>query len=207
MKSRERIISAAIPVFAKKGRHGAHMEEIANMAHINKAMIYYIFHNKDDLYFEVLKFVMGKTWESFSPIPDEDAKTVEDYKNAISGYITNQITFFYKNRDYTKVLVNAMSDGTDEISQVIEYFKETHNANNVGTHLKKLIENGKKAELIRDIDTNQLIISMVGMVIIYFFSDSLLVSLNMELEDEEGFMKTRLASIVDIVMNGIMTGK
>ena len=63
MKSRDRIINAAIPVFASKGSHGAHMEEIANTAHINKAMIYYIFHSKDDLYFEVLKHILNQAYQ------------------------------------------------------------------------------------------------------------------------------------------------
>lgn len=72
MKTRDRILNAAIPVFARKGRHGAHMEEIAALAHINKAMIYYIFHNKDELYLEVLKFVFNETSFSISRLTEND---------------------------------------------------------------------------------------------------------------------------------------
>ena len=67
MKSRDKILQAAIPVFAGKGRHGAHMEEIAAHARINKAMIYYIFHSKDELYFEVLKHILTQAWHAFNP--------------------------------------------------------------------------------------------------------------------------------------------
>ena len=38
MKTRERIIEAAIPVFASKGRHGAHMEEIANKGNVHLSL-------------------------------------------------------------------------------------------------------------------------------------------------------------------------
>jgi AcrR family transcriptional regulator len=42
----ERILSAAKLVFVKKGMAGARMQDIANEAGINKAMLHYYFRNK-----------------------------------------------------------------------------------------------------------------------------------------------------------------
>ncbi|HPS87105.1 MAG TPA: TetR/AcrR family transcriptional regulator, partial [Spirochaetota bacterium] len=126
MKSRDRILDAAIPVFARKGRHGAHMEEIAALAHINKAMIYYIFHNKDELYLEVLKFVFNETSFSISGITDEDADSRKGYAKVFSDFISSQISFFAENRNYTKIMVDAMSSGAEEMPLAIEFFKNNH---------------------------------------------------------------------------------
>ncbi|MCK4966429.1 helix-turn-helix transcriptional regulator, partial [bacterium] len=38
--TKEKIIQAAVEVFAEKGKHGARMEEIAGRAGVNKSMLY-----------------------------------------------------------------------------------------------------------------------------------------------------------------------
>lgn len=204
MKSRDRILSAAIPVFARKGRHGAHMEEIAALAHINKAMIYYIFHNKDELYLEVLKFVFNEASFSISGIPDEDAGNRKEYARVFSDFISSQISFFAENRNYTKIMVDAMSSGAEEMPQVIQFFKDNHGGNDPTSRLRVIIEKGKKEKFIRSIDTDQLIISMIGMVIIYFFSQSITISLDIEVKDEKKFLEERKESIIDLVLNSIL---
>ncbi|HNX23592.1 MAG TPA: TetR/AcrR family transcriptional regulator, partial [Spirochaetota bacterium] len=204
MKSRDRILDAAIPVFARKGRHGAHMEEIAALAHINKAMIYYIFHNKDELYLEVLKFVFNETSFSISGITDEDADNRKGYAKVFSDFISSQISFFAENRNYTKIMVDAMSSGAEEMPLAIEFFKNNHRDNDPTSLLRRIIEKGKAAKFIRNIDTDQLIISMIGMVIIYFFSKSITTALDIEVKDEKKFLEERKDSIIDLVLTSIM---
>ena len=206
MKSRERIINAAIPVFGSRGRHGAHMEEIASRAHINKAMIYYIFHNKDDLYFEVLKFVLEQTWKSIDPVKAE-FRDSREFRDVLSNFITCQIDFFFMHSDYTRLLVDAMSNGEEEIARAVVSLKKNFDEDYGTGNLKLFIENGKKAKVIRDVDTDQLIISIIGMVLIYFLSHSINISLDIDVKDESGFMKKRRDSIIDLVLNGIMADK
>ncbi len=53
--SKEKIIEAAIKVFAAKGYDGTSMDEIARAARLTKPMIYYHFKNKKDLYLYLLE--------------------------------------------------------------------------------------------------------------------------------------------------------
>jgi TetR/AcrR family transcriptional regulator len=57
--SRERLLSAAAAEFAARGFDGAKVDRIATTARINKAMIYYHFKSKANLYREVLRDVFG----------------------------------------------------------------------------------------------------------------------------------------------------
>jgi len=205
MKTRDRIINAAILVFGRKGRYGAHMEEIASTARINKAMIYYIFHNKDELYFETLKHVFEKTWESFSAVNTESVNNMDDYKRVFAEYITLQVNFFYDNSHYTRILVDAMSNGPDEIALASKFVKENHKDNNPRERIKNFIDKGKIDKITRDIDTDQLIISITGMVIIYFLTHSITETMDIEIKDETQFMEKRKESIIDLVLNGILT--
>lgn len=207
MTSRERILNAAITVFAGKGRHGAHMEEIASLAHINKAMIYYIFHSKDELYFEVLKSILKIARESLSYAIYEDIKNDKSYEEVISNFISKQILFFYENRNYTKIMIDAMSNGSEEIATAMRYMKGLEKDTETTIVFKNFIERGKREKYIRNIDTDQFIISIVGMVIIYFLSHSITEVFEIELNDETVFMEERRKSIIDLVLNGMMTGK
>ena len=53
--SRVRILAAAAQEFAARGFDGAKVDRIARRARVNKAMLYYHFHNKADLYREILR--------------------------------------------------------------------------------------------------------------------------------------------------------
>jgi len=191
MTSRERILDAAIPVFARKGRYGARMEDIAALAHINKAMIYYIFHSKDELYLEVLKTVFNKE------------NNRNEYIRVLENFISAQITFFSDNQYYTKIMVDAMSSGAEEIPVAIKYFKSNHGDKTPTAGLRKVIERGKAEKFIRNINTDHLMINIIGMVIIHFFSQSITDSLDIEVKDERVFLEQRRKSIIDLVLNSI----
>lgn len=49
-KTEERILLAARQVFVKKGYEGARMQEIADVAGINKSLLHYYYRNKDKLF-------------------------------------------------------------------------------------------------------------------------------------------------------------
>src|SRR5262252_5493160 len=51
---RDRILDAAAEEFAARGLHGAKVDRIAARARVNKALLYYYFHNKAALYRETL---------------------------------------------------------------------------------------------------------------------------------------------------------
>jgi len=57
--SRARLLAAAATEFASHGFAGANVERIARGARLNKAMIYYHFKDKADLYREILRDMFG----------------------------------------------------------------------------------------------------------------------------------------------------
>ena len=53
--TRDRILAAAMEEFAARGFDGAKVDRIAQRARVNKAMLYYHFHNKAALFLEILR--------------------------------------------------------------------------------------------------------------------------------------------------------
>jgi AcrR family transcriptional regulator len=57
--TRDRILAAAMEEFAARGFDGAKVDRIAQHARLNKAMLYYHFHNKAALFLEILRGQFG----------------------------------------------------------------------------------------------------------------------------------------------------
>ena len=58
LTTEEKIVSAAREIFVKKGMSGARMQEIADKAGINKALLHYYFRNKDQLFSAVFQEII-----------------------------------------------------------------------------------------------------------------------------------------------------
>src|ERR1039457_3486851 len=58
-ESRSAILQAAVAEFAEHGIAGARTDAIARAAHVNKALLYYYFKDKDALYAAVLNHVFS----------------------------------------------------------------------------------------------------------------------------------------------------
>lgn len=49
IETRERILNASIHLFSKKGFDATRLDDIAKVANVNKALIYYYFKSKEDI--------------------------------------------------------------------------------------------------------------------------------------------------------------
>jgi AcrR family transcriptional regulator len=71
--SRDRLLDAARVEFASRGFDGAKVDRIAARARMNKAMLYYHFDSKADLYREILRDLFNRVAAGVEPIRDADA--------------------------------------------------------------------------------------------------------------------------------------
>lgn len=76
-KTRHRILKAAISEFSEQGMAGARIGAIAEAARVNKALLYYYFHNKEALYAAALEEVAGKVAENALAVLELDCSPGE----------------------------------------------------------------------------------------------------------------------------------
>ncbi len=92
-ETRNNILAAAKKVFIKKGHSGARMQEIADEAGINKALLHYYFSNKDTLFeyilFDSLKAILAQ----IQPVLDSDM----DIYDMIRAFSSTYISFLQEN--------------------------------------------------------------------------------------------------------------
>jgi AcrR family transcriptional regulator len=71
------ILEAARFIFMEKGLYGARMQDIANKAGINKALLHYYFRNKERLFDEVFGGALSRYFKNMDIISDESISIKE----------------------------------------------------------------------------------------------------------------------------------
>lgn len=89
-ETENKILAAARAVFLRKGLDGARMQEIADEAGINKALLHYYFRNKEKLFRAILKMTFSRAFpdvmeimKSGMPIHDKIAAFIDRYTDIL----------------------------------------------------------------------------------------------------------------------------
>jgi TetR/AcrR family transcriptional regulator len=85
-ESRASILKAAVAEFAEHGIAGARTDRIARTAHVNKALLYYYFKDKDSLYEAVLDHVFGGLRDRVMPVLESAGSPREKMLNYVGAY-------------------------------------------------------------------------------------------------------------------------
>ena len=83
----EKILAAAQKIFVKKGMAGARMQEIADEAGINKAMLHYYFRNKEMLFEMIFRQAAQKLFPRLNLIFESDIPLFEKIEKFVGDYI------------------------------------------------------------------------------------------------------------------------
>jgi AcrR family transcriptional regulator len=204
LASREKIISAAIEVFSEKGEHGARMEEIAARAKINKAMLYYFFNSKGNLYKEVLAFVVKKIFKQIQDgLQTLGIDTLEPGEG-VKAVVQKHFEVYRENIQETIVLMEGFVHSPENVKKAMENLQSEGCVMKPG-RMMEFFENGVAKHVFRPIDTRQVFISIMGMNLIYYMARPIAqMVLGLDVKDEQQFLQDRQASIVDVLLNGIL---
>ncbi|HOO71538.1 MAG TPA: TetR/AcrR family transcriptional regulator [Spirochaetota bacterium] len=201
--SKQNIINAAIKIIARKGRHGFRMEEIAHEAKINRAMLYYYFSTKENLYLEVLHAIFIHLNRESSSEIREDIEKGKSHEEIITNYIYN--TFLKRlneNPEYTRIIMEAIANDDEDLRKTKTVILSTYSREST-VHIVDVIRDGINRGVFRDVDPGQTLVSIIGMILIYFLSPGMIKFFHIEVDQVDDFVENRLNSITDLIMNGI----
>jgi AcrR family transcriptional regulator len=83
----QRIFDAAHEVFVQKGMDRAKMQEIADRAGINKALLHYYYRSKEKLYEMVVRAVMNQAIPVIRGLVESEAPLEDKLRNLIDFYV------------------------------------------------------------------------------------------------------------------------
>lgn len=195
MTTEEKIFNAARIVFQKKGFSGARMQEIADEAGINKAMLHYCFKNKQLLFEAVFMNAFGQ----LAPQINEIFNSNESVFDKIKKFTFSYITFVIKNPFLPPFVVQEMNNNPEF---VLKFFT---NANRPKPDLfLSQIEIEIQKGIIKPINPKQLLLDILSMTIFPFAAQTMVKGL-VHISDSEFnlMMEERKTLIAEQIINSI----
>ena len=196
--TRDKIFKAATQVFEEKGFAGARMQEIADRAGINKALLHYYFRTKDQLFMAVFQVLLRKMFEKITAIFQADFS----FREKIKLFLDQHIDFLIKNPNLPMFLLNEMSVNpavNDGVRERLNY-----------GGLRDLIYEKHAKELkgygIRKSDMPQLMITIISMSIFPFAAREMIAVMMPQMHDNRkfnAFMEERKGFAADFIFSAL----
>jgi TetR/AcrR family transcriptional regulator len=192
------IFDAALQVFGREGQRGARMQEIADTAGINKAMLHYYFRSKEKLYEEVFAFTMRRFMASFGASLEEAPSFEETLRAFIDGYVE----FVRSNENAMRLMVNENLTGGSLLGEHLRRAREAGDA--PPKILVETIAAAAEAGEIRPVDPNHTVLSVISTCLFFFVARPTVQIMHPAAgEDWDAFVEARKDHLFDLIYHGL----
>ncbi len=189
-----KILDAARQVFHQKGFNGARMQEIADLAGINKALLHYYFRNKESLFEKIFNETFGQIALKLNEIFLSEMTLMTKIEIFVNFYIN----FISKHSYIIQFVINALQDKPDQLREII--LKQNLSPGLLLEQVQKQL----KDEMGLDIDPLHLYINILGLVIFPVVAKPLIQSIFAIPDDKMGiFLEQRKKIVPTFIANAL----
>ena len=194
-ETENRIKEAAKEIFHRRGFDGARMQDIADEAQINKAMLHYYFRSKDLLFEAVFKEAVMKLFPVVISIIESDLDVDEKIKKLIHNYID----FISANPYVPGFVLHELTQNPERMKHFV--------ANNVSMRPQKFfaqIQDGVDSGKFIPIEPLQLMVTIVASCIFPFVAKPMLHTLfGLDQDGFGAFIEQRKEQMTQFILNGL----
>ena len=191
----QQILDAAKKIFQIKGMEGARMQEIADEAGINKAMLHYYYRSKEMLFEAVFKSAFLLLAPQLNAILNDES-SVED---KIRNFTFNYISFMSKHPYLPNFIFQELNRKEDFILKLKE---NTGFPNLVKFHDK--IEEEINQGILNPIAADQLFVNIIALNIFPFLGKPLIKAFaNKDEKAYKEFLENRKTEVANFIINSI----
>ncbi len=195
LSTEERIKEAAKQVFIIKGLAGARMQEIADAANINKAMLHYYFRSKDQLFKKIFDEVIGEFAPKILSILGEKRPLEVKVKDFVHQYLD----MLSKNPFIPLFLISELRDQPEHVIEKVGIKRS-----GALDHLDQQLKTEAQAGNIRSIAPAHFMANLISLSIFPFLAKPILQSMfQMSDEDFSSFIEERKVLIPQLIMSSL----
>lgn len=147
----EKILTAAKTIFVKYGLYGARMQDIADTAGINKALLHYYFRSKEKLFNKVFDGALVKYFQQMDVFCDSSLPI----QDQINKYIDNLVDFYEEYPQMSMFIIKEMSINPEMFKQKVAVAKQTK-----GVSFINILENAIAKGEIKLMDTAMFMVNI-----------------------------------------------
>ena len=195
MTTEEKIFNAARIVFQRKGFSGARMQEIADEAGINKAMLHYCFKSKELLF----KAVFSNAFGQLAPQINEIFNSQDSIFDKIIKFTHSYISFVMLNPYLPQFIIQEMNNNPEFVMS----FMKNENRPNPAVLISQ-IETEIAEGVIKPINPKQLLMDIFSMTVFPFAAKVMMKGM-IQISDSEfnEMMEERKTTIAEQIINSI----
>jgi len=195
-QAREAILRAAEEEFATVGFGGARADRIAARAEVNKALPFYYFGSKADLYEEVLKRAMERV-QGLAALPSFGPSELSP-KQRLTALVDRLFELMATDRYWLLLVTRELIDDRERVREFTQrHLRPLMEA--VHSNIKRDIKAGRIVER----DPLDIIVSVMSEIFFYFLLTPMLEGLGAENPLGEGALARRKAAVVKFIRHGL----
>ena len=190
------ILDAAKDVFQHKGMDGARMQEIADKAGINKAMLHYYYRSKQKLFEAVFKSAVNFMLPKIIKI----INTEDHLFNKIENFTNKYISFISKHSYMPLFIINELNRNPDLLKTIFANKIDNDLEQKLVNQINELVEKGE----IRKTQPEQLLLDIMSLSIFPVVGKPLLQNILQKNNTEyKKLIKQRKTYVAKFVINSI----
>lgn len=188
------ILNAAKGIFHRKGMAATRMQEIADEAGINKAMLHYYYRSKQLLFEAVFKSAFSTLAPQLNEIINADNSLFDKIRN----FTQNYISFIVKHPYLPNFIIQELNRNPEFVEKL--FSEKMPNIDK----FRKQIENDVKDGFIKPIKAEQLFINILALNVFPFVGAPLIKGfLNLDDDDFLKLMHERKTEVSNFIINAI----
>lgn len=194
-ETEQRIFDAACEVFQEQGYEGARMQEIADRAGINKAMLHYYYRSKDRLFEEVFRLSALKVIPRVVAIVRADAPVQEKLVGVVHAYIDA----LKANPQVPAFVLQELRRNPGRLRQFI-----SRHTQGMYSKLSDEIRGATARGELREIEPEHLIANVIGLCVFPFIARPMLQTLTgMDDARFDAFLEERKQTVAEFILTAI----
>ena len=193
----DKIIDSAADIFEEKGFAGARMQQIADKAGINKALLHYYFRSKDKLFEKVFLIVGKRAFRKFAEVLDTGDTVFEKIE---SFFVLHQ-DLLWKNRNFPIFFINEVNQNPDLVKKI---FSEVDISIKWDVLVNQIDMEKEQGIIKSEIDPTHLLVNILSLSIFPYIGKPILMELMENANaDYEKFLSNHRKMVSTFVINSI----
>ena len=189
------ILIAAKEIFQQKGMAGARMQEIADKAKINKALLHYYYRSKQLLFEAVFKSAFSLLAPQLNKVLNDDSDLFEKIRKFTENYVSFVIKHPY--------LPNFVVQELNKNPEFVQKLRSEKNFPSI-EKFKLQVSDAINQGIIKPIEAEQLFINIISLNIFPFIGEPLLMALvNVDKESYNKILENRKMEVAEFIINSI----
>ncbi|HEX9973110.1 MAG TPA: TetR/AcrR family transcriptional regulator [bacterium] len=199
--TREKIKMAALEIFVEKGYDGARMQEIADRAGANKAMIHYYFTSKDALFEAIIRETFEELFKLFSEVWRFENANPEEL---IPKIVHTHFQFIAEHPNLPRIIIRELNSGNPIAEKVLTELFEQLRSSKLDDAVE-IITSGIASGKLRDVNPKQTLWNIVALNIFYFvFKTFIKAAWPEDVADEKQLLQQREQAVIDLLLYGLL---